>query len=135
MILREFGQVEFGCGKVVGPHDVVLAPKFQILAADVIVEEAGEDLIFDKAARIARERRRILFLEAIVIVVPLLKHPRHPAAFVFHRDDLELGISFENAVEDELEERVGDIHEFEVDAAAIALDAFAVFVFVVAVAG
>src|SRR6266540_1223269 len=121
--------------EVVRPHDVVLAPIFQIFAANVIVEEAGKYLIFDEAARIARERRGVLFLKAIVIIIPLLKHPGHPAAFVFHRDDLELRISFQYAVKNELKERVGDIHELQVDAAAVALDAFSVLILVVTVAG
>src|SRR5687767_12246322 len=100
----------------------------------MVVEEAGEYLIFDEAARIARKRRRVLFLEAIVVIVPLLKHPRHPAALVFHRDDLELRISFEDAVKNDLKKRIGDIHELQVDAAAITLDAFSVLIFVVTVA-
>ena len=82
-------------GEIIGPHNVVLPPKSQVLAADMVVKETGEDLVFDIAARVARKGRRILFLEAIVIVVPLLEDPRHPTGFVFHRDDLELGISFE----------------------------------------
>ena len=101
----------------------------------MIVEEAGKDLLFDEVARIAGERRRVLFLETIVIIVPLLKHPRHPAALVFHRNDLELGIFFEHAVKNKLEKRVGDIHQLQVDTAAVTLDAFSVFVFVVAVTG
>ena len=90
---------------------VVAGLAIAILAADVIVEKAGENLILNEAARIACEGRWILLFEAIVIIVPLLKHPRHPAAFVFYRNDLELGISFKNAVMNDLEERVGDIHQ------------------------
>src|SRR5258706_5348596 len=44
-------------------------------------------------------------------------------------------MSFEHAAEDQLEERVGDVHQFEIDAATIALDAFAVLVFVIAMTG
>ena len=96
--------------KIVRPHDVVLSPIFQIFTADVIVKETGIDLIFYKTAGITGDRRRVLLFETIVIVVPLLKHPGHPAALVFHRDDFELGIPFKHAVMDDLEERVGDIH-------------------------
>ena len=92
--------------KVIRPHDVVLAPMFQILAANVIVEEAGKDLILDEAARITGDRWRILFLETIVIIIPLLKHPWHPAALVFNPDQLEVGGSCDYSVKKYLENRV-----------------------------
>src|SRR5215203_6952731 len=42
-----------GMRKVVGPHDVVLTPKRKVLAADMIVEKARENLLLDVAAWIA----------------------------------------------------------------------------------
>ena len=99
----------------------------------MIIEETGINLIFDEAARIARDRRRVLFFEAIIIIIPLLKHPGHPAALVFDRDNLEFGMPFENSVKDDLEQSVGNVHQLEIDAAAIALNALSIFVFVVAV--
>src|SRR5215510_4560450 len=98
-------------GKIVGPHDVVLAPPLQVMTADRIVEEAGIDLVVDKFAWVLRDRWRILLAEAIVIVIPLLNDPRQPAAFVFDRDDFKLWIPLQNAVKDQLEETIGDIHE------------------------
>ena len=99
----------------------------------MIVEEAGVNLIFDEAARIACDRRRVLLFETIIIIIPLLKHPGHPAALVFDRDNLEFGMPFENSVKDDLEQSVGNVHQLEIDAAAVPLDALSVFVLVVAV--
>ena len=101
----------------------------------MIVEEAGVNLIFDEAARIARDRRRVLLFEAIIIIIPLLKHPGHPAALVFYRNHFELGMALEDAVENNLKEAIRDVHQLEIHAAAIALDALSVFVLVVAVTG
>src|SRR5262245_65872049 len=98
-------------GKIVGPHDVVLAPPFKIMTADRIVEEAGIDLVVDKLTWVLRDRWRVLLAEAVVIIIPLLNDPGHPAAFVFDGDDFELWIALENAVKNQLEETIGDVHK------------------------
>src|SRR6266436_8826247 len=110
--------------KIVGPHNVVLAPPFQIMAADGIVEETGIHLVTDKLAGVFRDRWRILLAEAVVVVVPLLNDPGQPAAFVFYRYDLEFRIPFQDAIENQLEEAVGDVHELQVNAAPVTFDAF-----------
>src|ERR1044072_194164 len=133
--LKRVGPGGIRVRKIVRPHDVVLTPELEIFTAHVIVEETGINLIFDEAARIARDRRRILLFEAIVIIIPLLKHPGHPAALVFYRNHFELGMALENAVENNLEEAIGDVHQLEIDTAAVALDALSVFILVVAVPG
>src|SRR4249920_2310782 len=100
-----------------------------------IVEEAGIDLVMHKLARVLRDRRRILLPEAVVVIIPLLNDPGQPAAFVLYRHDSELRISLEDAVKDQLEEAIGDVHELEVHAAAVTLDPFSFLILVVAVAG
>src|SRR5262249_47038876 len=131
--LKGVGPGGIRMGKIVRPHDVVLTPELEILAAYMIVEETGINLIFDEAARIARDRRRVLLFEAIVIVVPLLKHPGHPAALVFYGHNLELGVALEYAVENNFKQPIGDVHQLEIDTATVALDALSVFILVIAV--
>src|SRR5690349_6681924 len=121
--------------KIVRPHDVVLTPELEILAAYMIVEETGINLIFDEAARIARDRRRVLFFEPIVVIIPLLKHPGHPAALVFYGHYFELGVALENTVENDFKQTIGDVHQLEIDTAAVALDTLSAFILVVAVPG
>src|SRR4029434_3881519 len=104
------------------------------MAANRIVEEAGIDLVMDKFAWVLRDRWRVLFAEAVVVIVPLLNDPGEPAAFVLYRHDVELRISLQDAVKNQLEEAVGDVHELKVDAAAVTLDTFSFFILVVAVA-
>src|SRR5215510_15073616 len=109
--LERVGPGGIGMRKVVGPHNVVLAPPFQVVSTDRVVEEAGIDLVVDKLAWVLRDRWRVLLAEAIVIVIPLLNDPGQPAAFVFDRDNFKLWIPLQNAVKDQLEETIGDIHE------------------------
>src|SRR6266542_6126386 len=105
------------------------------MTTDRIVEEAGIHLITDKFTWVLGDRRRILLAEAVVVIVPLLNDPGQPAAFVLYRHDFELRISLEDAVKDQLEEAIGDVHELKVDAAAVTFDAFSFLILVVAVAG
>src|SRR5262245_28936435 len=105
------------------------------MTANRIVEETGIDLVADKLAWVLRDRRRILLPEAVVIVVPLLNDPGQPAAFVLDRHDFELRISLEDAVKAQLEEAIGDVHEFKINTAAVTFDAFSFLILVVAVAG
>src|SRR5688572_26214873 len=121
-------------GEVVGPHDIILAPPLQIVAADRIVEEAGIDLIAKVLAGILAEWGWISVAEAAVIVIPLLRDPGQPTRFVFYGNNLEPGIALQHAIENQLEKRVGDVHQLQIDAAAVTLDTVAVLVFVVAVA-
>src|SRR5712691_7032435 len=121
-------------GKIVRPHYVILAPPFQVAAADRIVEETGKDLIADVLARVFGERRRVLAAEAAKVIIPLLDHEGEPARFVFHGHELEFRVSLQHAVENEIEKRVRDVRKLQVDAAAVTLDAFS-FLAVVAVTG
>src|SRR3989449_9893400 len=111
-------------GKIVRPHYVILAPPFQVAAADRIVEEAGKDLIADVLARVLGERRRVLAAEAAKGIIPLLDHEGEPARFVFHGHELEFRVPLQHAGEKEIEKRVGDVGELQGYAAAGTLDAF-----------
>ena len=59
---------------------------------------------------------------------------RQPADFVFNGHNLELRISFQHSVEDEFKERIGNVEQLQVHAAAVTLDSFSFLIFVVAVA-
>src|SRR5439155_13825683 len=113
---------------------IVLAPPLEIPAADRIVEEAGKDLVADELARVAGDGRRVLSAEAAKVIIPLLDHEGEPAGFVFHGHEPEPRVALQHAVENEIEKRVRDVRELQVDAAAVTLDAFS-FLAVVAVAG
>src|SRR5216683_6488411 len=86
-----------GVGKIVRPHEIVLAPPLQIAAADRIAEEAGKDLVANVLAKVLRERRRVHAAEAAIVVIPLLDHEGEPAGFVFHAYEPELRVSLQYA--------------------------------------
>src|SRR5690242_3292586 len=122
-------------GEIIGPHDVILSPPLQTVTRHRIVEKTGIDLIVNVFAWVFCERRGIHALEAPVIVIPLLNDPWNPADFIFDSYNFQLRVAFQDSVENQLEESVGDIEQLEIDATAVALDAFSVLILVVAVSG
>src|SRR5688572_8404865 len=122
-------------GEVVGPHNIFLAPPLEIVTAHGIVEEAGIDLIAKVFARVLAEWRGISVAEAPVVVIPLLRDPGQPTRFVLDGNNLEPGIALQHAIENQLEKRVGNVHQLQIDAAAVTLNAVTVLVFVIAMPG
>src|SRR5438034_2103969 len=132
MILSELGQVEFGCGKSL--DHIVLAPPFQVMTTDRIVEEAGINLIADELARVFRDGRRVHAAKTAIIVIPLLNHEWQPAAFILNGHNFQLRVSFQHAVKDQFKKSAGYVVQFQVHTAAVTLDSFSLLILIVAVA-
>src|SRR5688500_16592661 len=91
---------------IVRPHAVVLAPPFKTVTGGGVSEESAKDLSLEKFAGILGDRQRIYAAESPVIIIPLLQHEGHPANLIFYADELELGITLQDAVEDQFKEGV-----------------------------
>src|ERR671912_2301048 len=94
---------------IVRPHAIVLAPPFEAVTRGGVAEEGAEDLSLEKFAGIFGDRQRIHAAESPVIIIPLLQHERHPADLIFYTDELELGVTLQDAIEDQFKEGVDDL--------------------------
>src|SRR5688572_13573252 len=107
---------------VVRPHAVVLAPPFETVTGGGVAEESAKDLSLEKFAGILGDRQRIHAAESPVIIIPLLQHEGHPADLIFYADELELGITLQDAVEDQFKEGIDDLFKLQIDATAVGFD-------------
>ncbi len=75
----------------------------------MIIEEGRIDLLGKIFARQLGHRHFLGMAVAFVRLVALIEPEWNPAHFVFHGDDLELGITLEYTAEDDIEQRVFDL--------------------------
>src|SRR5918994_4175670 len=94
---------------IVRPHAIVLAPPFEAVTRGGVAEEGPENLSLEKFTGIFGDRQRIHAAESSVIIIPLLQHERHPADLIFYADELKLGITFQDPVEDQFKEGIDNL--------------------------
>ena len=109
---------------VIGPHAIVDPPPGKQLATDVVVENGGVDLPVKILARQFIDADLLAMTMALEILIALAEPERHPADFILHGNNLQFGIAFQHAGEDDIEKRVLDLAVL-LHADAIALNAMA----------
>src|SRR5687768_7782673 len=109
--LSRLGPEGHRVGEIARPHAVVLTPPSQAPGADRVIDERGINLAIEILTRWLVYREIVGCLEALEVGVPLLKHEGNPADFGLNQDQLQPRMARKYAVEDELVECVGDLHQ------------------------